>query len=70
MGFVTSRSKVMEFDNWPSETVMVMVETLPRFSSRGVPVNCPVEALKVTHSGHPSAEKDKASLLGSLAEGV
>ena len=70
MGFVTSRSKVIEFDNWPSETVMVMDDTLPRFSSRGVPVNCPVAVLKLIHSGRPSDENVKLSLFGSLAVGV
>jgi hypothetical protein len=60
----------MEFDNWPSETVMVMDDTLPRFSSRGVPVNCPVAVLKFIHSGRPSDENVKLSLFGSLAVGV
>ncbi|HEU4603400.1 MAG TPA: hypothetical protein VFS24_15610 [Steroidobacteraceae bacterium] len=53
----------------PSLTLITMFEVVPTFVLAGVPLNAPVEELKLVHDGLFEMEKVRGSPFASLAEG-
>ena len=54
----------------PSLTLITMPEAVPTFAAEGVPASCPVELLKLAHTGLPEIEKESVKRRGALADGV
>ena len=50
-------------------TLITMFAKVPTFELDGVPLNCPVVALKEAHAGRPVMENVRVLLPGSEAEG-
>ena len=53
----------------PSVTLMVIPEVVPTFALDGVPLNCPVEVLKLAHEGLAAMENVSVWPSGSEAAG-
>ena len=53
----------------PSETLIVIPEYVPTFALDGVPLNCPVDVLKLAHEGLAAMENVSVLPSGSEAAG-
>jgi len=54
----------------PSLTLITMLGYVPTLALAGVPLSCPVPALKAAHEGWLAIEKVSAPPLGSVVVGV